>query len=1018
MARKKVGLKIYSDSIDQNESILRELQMQKQVDERSPKDLKELFNNLNTNNISKNGRDDDKFAAFSNTHEATGNYGPIADCPSGTWWGIRVDCSRQGVHKPFNLDIHDGPFGAISICTPQNSESKDVDLGEILTITGREYSELDASNESLILNFQRCVPLRLVRSYSLSNVYSPKTGYRYDGLYIVIAHWIGESENSKKHKFALSRLQHQESPSWLNNNNNSMSTKSTTTTTTTTNVKQLPKKLSCTLRKRSSKKINSQTISSIVNNEKYNNCEKNNKKLSESPSISQNGIAILTRQVFKKPTAASTTPPVSRSLIKENLSQNSFTYKQVGQSKLLNTNIAVRTDLYDSFHNVQQDIKKTSTFSRVYKSNHQIEKIDETQLLEINEKTLKNNCLISQRENIIEKTMSRESIYQIVGCPLNDKTEENNFPIINNKETKNCPEKRNSISSNSSNSLEALTPDKILNLVVKEKRNPMAKLLIGNVIGLSIEESSVIKAYNALISKENKESNNSEHIDNSNGDNNNRLKASSNFKMISKRILRHNRNDENRKNYSKLSKRNRGCNNDNGQIINNGANSKFNDDPGGVIGYSKSMKRTQSKITENSSKITKKSSACKKQRREIANLVIDANVGPIIRGPRNRRLRCRKIIGKDSDGFISNTGFQKRRGILNKPAKRSELSKRRKRMKAGINKSWKLQTGNINLNLSRGKQRKSLENTRNFQDILTRNTDVQRINVESVDHLTKKSRMVDAVSQCSLITEPTINSCSQMNIELDHSSDLVCNNERLSVTKVEEVYLDDIKSEEAAVFSDDNENDDDEDDEVNDNDDDDDDDNNSVDSHEYLNGFENEETFSNSKTSERLTVDQELESVYNIYPLIHRESAFVPVNSSSSLKIARLRSIGFRPIQMEDEREFNEDNNFSRISNNEENSDSITKEADEEYNKYTNDSTSDVGYMDDDLHYEDIENEDTSSDVSKRKDYFPNGDNNRFFENEEEEEDEEDEEEEENFDKPWHGWKKISSKNGDQWIGW
>lgn len=263
--------------------------------------------------------------------------------------------------------------------------------------------------------------------------------------------------------------------------------------------------------------------------------------------------------------------------------------------------------------------------------------------------------------------------------------------------------------------------------------------------------------------------------------------------------------------------------------------------------------------------------------------------------------------------------------------------------------------------------------------------------MESVEHLAKKSRMVDAVAQCSLLNEPAINSCSQMNVEHEYSPDLHCNNGRLSITKVEDIIFDEIKSEEVVEFSDD------------------DDDNESVESNEFVNGFERteEEVYSNQKTCDERLTDQGLESVYNIYPLIHRESAFVPVNSSSSLKIARLRSIGFRPIQMEDESEFND--NLSRISDVEENSDSMTKEADEEYNKYTNDSTSDVGYMDDDLHYEDIENEDTS-DVSKRKDYFSNDDEdeNCFSDNNMEE----------SFERPWHGWKKVSSKNGDQWIGW
>ena len=644
------------------------------------------------------------------------------------------------------MDIHDGPFGAISICTPQLSESKDVDFGDFLTLTGREYFEGNSENESLVLNYEDCVPLRVVRSYSLSNEYSPKTGYRYDGLYYVIAHWIGESKNAvKHHKFVFKRLLNQEPAPWHQLNEKSSGQPQDE------RAKCLPKRLACTLRKHSLK-LKRQSICS-TESEKHNS-DKFSQKLCESPSVSQNGSAILTRQIFKKPNASSETTAHDSQLSQaESTVRKSCFYKKLGQSQLQNTNIAVRTDLYDSFHNVQQEAKRCApmTFCRIFKPS-QLTKpsVAETPSAE---KIISNedppadwsevNNSILQRKNFEDEkitnaatnseeeaevprqdSISREAICRIVGYPVNNETNEIDFDRSDsdspdqqeNDRSEKCQSTPNSTSSDSSNSLDALTPDKILNLVVKEKRNPMAKLLIGNVIGLSIEESKVIRAYNALISKENKAN------ENVNPQSEKRLKTASNFKMISKRILRHNKNDENRKNYSKLAKRNRGCI-DAGQK--SSVNPKFNDDPGGAIGYSRSGKRKN--ITDDSK--MKKSPGCKKQRREIANLVIDAKVGPIIRGPRNRRLRCQshKRMEKEHDGFIGNSAFPRRRGILNKQAKRSELTKRRKRLKGGITKPRKLQPGNINLNLAREKRNKALEVSRNFQEMLTRTSDVQVI---------------------------------------------------------------------------------------------------------------------------------------------------------------------------------------------------------------------------------------------------------------------------------------------------
>lgn len=128
-----------------------------------------------------------------------------------------MDCSRDRMHDPFSTSVQPGPVGAVSVCTSYSNE--DVDLGEILTFTGQlvtEEEEENLENRSLILNFENRVPLRLIRSYNLLNEFSPKTGYRYDGLYAVVDYWIGISEESRVrcYKFAFKRLSHQEPPPW------------------------------------------------------------------------------------------------------------------------------------------------------------------------------------------------------------------------------------------------------------------------------------------------------------------------------------------------------------------------------------------------------------------------------------------------------------------------------------------------------------------------------------------------------------------------------------------------------------------------------------------------------------------------------------------------------------------------------------------------------------------------------------------------------------------------------------
>lgn len=108
----------------------------------------------------------------------TQKYGPVDGFSPGAWWGILMDCARDKVHYSYNLNVNPGPFGAISLCTPQANQHKDMDLGECLTFTGRRY-DANWRNEPLGLSFRNQIPVRLIRCCNLSNEFAPNTGFRY-----------------------------------------------------------------------------------------------------------------------------------------------------------------------------------------------------------------------------------------------------------------------------------------------------------------------------------------------------------------------------------------------------------------------------------------------------------------------------------------------------------------------------------------------------------------------------------------------------------------------------------------------------------------------------------------------------------------------------------------------------------------------------------------------------------------------------------------------------------------------
>lgn len=200
------------------------------------------------------------------------------------------------------------------------------------------------------------------------------------------------------------------------------------------------------------------------------------------------------------------------------------------QAKLCNTNLSIRTNFYDSSHNLQDEKKSNMTFSRIFKPSPIVQKNlpDETLVMnsEISHKdSISSNEYSEKKEKSVSWIDSNSSKKSFSLAEMELKKCNNSYsiekfsPILSNgsnvlecksdnlvphstNSPQNLAQSKLSLSINEpSSSINSLAPDKLVNALVKEKYHPMAKLIIGNMIGLENQESSILTAYNTLTSK-------------------------------------------------------------------------------------------------------------------------------------------------------------------------------------------------------------------------------------------------------------------------------------------------------------------------------------------------------------------------------------------------------------------------------------------------------------------------------------------------------------------------------------
>jgi putative restriction endonuclease len=134
-------------------------------------------------------------------------FGEFEEYPPGSIWVTRKQIAAAGVHRPpMNGISGTAAEGADSIVISGGYED-DLDLGKEIIYTGTggfdsstrkqiaDQTFSNTNNAALVTSQLKGLPIRVIRGSGGDPEHSPKTGYRYDGLYSVVDHWseIGKS---------------------------------------------------------------------------------------------------------------------------------------------------------------------------------------------------------------------------------------------------------------------------------------------------------------------------------------------------------------------------------------------------------------------------------------------------------------------------------------------------------------------------------------------------------------------------------------------------------------------------------------------------------------------------------------------------------------------------------------------------------------------------------------------------------------------------------------------------------
>lgn len=136
-------------------------------------------------------------------------FGEIAGVTIGDLFESRKALNEVGLHRPLQAGISGSQNEGADSIVLSGGYIDDEDYGDEIIYTGEggrdpqtglqtSDQELVKGNKALVISFEENLPIRVIRGYQHNSPFSPKLGYRYDGLYRVTNYWQEKGRNGYK----------------------------------------------------------------------------------------------------------------------------------------------------------------------------------------------------------------------------------------------------------------------------------------------------------------------------------------------------------------------------------------------------------------------------------------------------------------------------------------------------------------------------------------------------------------------------------------------------------------------------------------------------------------------------------------------------------------------------------------------------------------------------------------------------------------------------------------------------
>lgn len=131
-------------------------------------------------------------------------FGEISGVPAGRLFPNRAEVRAAGLHRHLQSGISGHPDEGADAIIVSGGYKDDQDYGDRIVYTGeggrdsntgRQIGDqsLTGGNKGLVVSEAEGLPVRVIRGAKGDRAYSPAAGYRYDGLFSVVRHWVEPS---------------------------------------------------------------------------------------------------------------------------------------------------------------------------------------------------------------------------------------------------------------------------------------------------------------------------------------------------------------------------------------------------------------------------------------------------------------------------------------------------------------------------------------------------------------------------------------------------------------------------------------------------------------------------------------------------------------------------------------------------------------------------------------------------------------------------------------------------------